>query len=279
MDVQAGQVEGQKGLVAVVGLGQIGGSIARRLSAVGYEVIGADPDPQTIEQARIAGAIKTGYQAVENIQQPMDAVFLAAWPESVIELLSRPERLPEAKLITDCASIKSRCESACDSSIHEIYVGGHPMAGNEGVGFSSSDPDLFQGRTWVLCPSSDSKPGAIDLANHFVRELQATPIPMSAQDHDREVALLSHLPNLLANLLTLAGKGIQHPELAAGTWSGATRVAGSNPELWAEIQQHNQEHITAQIDDLIARLQEARNSADFKTLWQKAAQIKNNQGW
>lgn len=272
-------MEGQKGLVAVVGLGQIGGSIARRLSSVGYEVIGVDPDAQTLVQAQSAGAIKTGYNGVEHIQRPVDAVFLATWPDSVIELLSHQDRLPNAKVISDCASIKAACEAACHPSMHEVYVGGHPMAGNEGVGFPSSSPDLFQGRTWVLCPTSNSKPEAIDLAIHYVRALQATPVIVSAEDHDREVALLSHLPNLLANLLTIAGEGIQHPELAAGTWSGATRVAGSNPELWAEILRQNEENLMAQIGDLIARLQEARDSADFNALWQKAAQIKNNQGW
>lgn len=272
-------MEGQEGLVAVVGLGQIGGSIARRLSAVGYKVIGVDPDAQALEQAQAAGAIKSALQGVEFVQEPVDAVFLATWPHSVIDLLTNAERLPKANLVTDCASIKGPCETAGHPSLQEVFVGGHPMAGNEGVGFASSSADLFQERTWVLCPTSTSKPDSIDLANHYVRELGAVPVVMSAQDHDREVALLSHLPNLLANLLTIAGEGIQHPGLAAGTWSGATRVAGSNPELWAEILQHNEEHLTAQIDDLIARLQDARNSADFNALWQKAAQIKNNQGW
>ena len=70
-----------------------------------------------------------------------------------------------------------------------------------------------------------------------------------------------------------------HPELAAGTWSGVTRVAGSNPQLWSEILRHNRENRAAQIDELIALLQQARSHGEFKSLWQKAAQIKNNQGW
>lgn len=272
-------MEGQKGLVTVVGLGQIGGSIARRLSSIGYDVIGIDPDPETLEQAQSAGAIKAGFSAVDQIPTPVDAVFLATWPDSVIDLLTNAGRLPIANLVTDCASIKGPCETACHPSLREVFVGGHPMAGNEGVGFASSSPDLFQGRTWVLCPTANTKLATTDLAFQYVKALGARPVIMSAEDHDREVALLSHLPNLLANLLTIAGEGIEHPELAGGTWSGATRVAGSNPELWNEILRHNEENLASQIDDLIARLQETRNSADFKALWQKAAEIKNNQGW
>ncbi|MBX7132532.1 MAG: prephenate dehydrogenase/arogenate dehydrogenase family protein [Fimbriimonadaceae bacterium] len=272
-------MERQEGLVAVVGLGQIGGSIARRLSAVGHEVIGVDPNAQVLAQAQEVGAIKVGFGHVEQIRSSVEAIFLASWPNSILDLLAHPARLPTTKLITDCASIKAPCEAACDPGISAFYVGGHPMAGNEGVGFASSRPDLFQGRAWALCPLTTSPSEAVDLAVHYVEALGAKPVVMSSEAHDREVALLSHLPNLLANLLAILGEDIEHPELAAGTWNGVTRVAGSIPDLWTEILRQNQENLGMRIDDLIALLQQARSKSEFESLWQRAAEIKNNQRW
>lgn len=250
-------MEAQEGLTLVVGLGLIGGSIARRLTRAGWRVVGVDPDPATRTEARAAGAIITAYPDVEQVQGRARLVVLAT-PPSVTKRLVR-RSWPEQAVVTDCSSVKQSILEAVPSSLEAGFVGGHPMAGNEGSGFRSSDLDLFEGRPWILTPADRTSPASIERVEQMIQVLGGNPIRMSASEHDRQVALLSHLPNLLAAILISMDSEAQRLDIASGSWASATRVAGGNPDLWADILLANRSEVEARIARLMEHLSEARS--------------------
>jgi prephenate dehydrogenase len=233
--------------VAVIGLGLIGGSLLRALAAHGHRVSGYDADPRIREAARglarAAGlprsadpetrtiAIKGGWRVAESIAEAVErtelvvlAVPLPAIPAVLAELAGYPG------LISDVTSVQGPVRELLAG---RRFVGGHPMAGKESSGFRASDPQLFDGCAWVLCLEPDDT----DLADWLTlaglcTSLGARVVPVTAAEHDRAVAQISHVPHLLA--AALSGVLADNPlagTLAAGSFRDGTRVAGSRPEL------------------------------------------------
>jgi prephenate dehydrogenase len=237
--------------VAVIGLGLIGGSLLRALAAHGHHVTGYDHDPHTREAARgLAKAagfppsadpetrtipIRGGWQVAGSVTEAAaaaDLVVLAvplpAVPGVLTELAGHPG------LVTDVTSVKGPVR---DLLAGRRFVGGHPMAGKESSGFAASDPHLFDGCAWVLC----LEPGGTDLSDWLAlaglcTALGARVVPVTAAEHDRAVAAISHVPHLLAAALSgvLAGNPLAGT-LAAGSFRDGTRVAGTRPELIAAM--------------------------------------------
>jgi len=253
-------VETQEGLTLVVGLGLIGGSIARALTAAGWSVHGVDPDAATRAAALAALAVRHAHASLADAMAMPSLVVLATPPGVTLDLLSYP--WPGGSIVTDCAGVKVAVVEAVPEQLRSRFVGGHPMAGNEGRGFGASDPELFRGRPWVLTPTSEASPSATALVERMVRALGAEPVPMSADAHDRRVALLSHLPNLLAAILVGMEPDLERPDIAGGSWRDATRVAGGNPELWADIFTLNADEIEGRIDQMVNRLEAVRRALE-----------------
>src|SRR6185503_7860602 len=174
--------------VAIVGLGLVGGSLARALSAGGYRVIGHDR-PHVLRQALAARAIAVAARSVPLAVADADVVVLAASPRTNRRLLSQVARAarPGATL-TDVGSVKRGiCGDARRRGLR-WFVGGHPMAGREASGFAASKPDLFHGRRWILTPAADMAPAALRSVRALVRAVGARPVLMSPAEHDRAVA-------------------------------------------------------------------------------------------
>ncbi|MFI7543130.1 prephenate dehydrogenase [Actinoplanes sp. NPDC049599] len=226
--------------VAVIGMGLIGGSLLRSLAAHGHRVAGYDLDPRTREAARALAktrsiAVKGHWQVVESIPEAVagaDLVVLAvplpAIPGVLAQLAGHPG------LITDVTSVQGPVRELLAG---RRFVGGHPMAGKESSGFLAADPDLFDGCAWVLC----LEPDGTDLSDwlslaRLCTELGARVVPVTAAEHDRAVAEISHVPHLLAAALSavLAGNPLAGT-LAAGSFRDGTRVAGTRPELIAAM--------------------------------------------
>lgn len=237
--------------VAVIGLGLIGGSLLRALAAQGHHVAGYDLGEQTRQAARElarAGAsrlpagppaepaaVQGGWRVAESVAEAAAgaelvvlAVPLPAIPGVLAELAGHPG------LITDVTSVKGPVRDLLGG---RRFVGGHPMAGKETSGFAAADPSLFGGCAWVLC----LEPGDTDLADwlslaRLCTGLGARVVPVTAAEHDRAVAAVSHVPHLLAAALStvLAGNPLAGT-LAAGSFRDGTRVAGTRPELIAAM--------------------------------------------
>jgi prephenate dehydrogenase len=240
--------------VAVLGLGLIGGSLARRLLP-GHEVLGWDADPGTRELAAAAGIrIERDADAdVTVVATPMAAV------PGVLEGLSDRDR----PIVTDVGSLKVPVLAAARrAGLADRYVGGHPMAGTEHAGFAAADPALFDGAAWVLCLEPDTDLGRwLTVADLAIRA-GCRVVPATAAAHDAAQARISGLPHLLAAALAVAGDagGPLAAALAAGSFRDGTRVAGRRPDLLIGLCDGNREALAEVLTETVDRLGAARDA-------------------
>jgi prephenate dehydrogenase len=233
--------------IAVIGLGLIGGSLLRALASAGHRLRGYDADPATRATARTAAAqapARARWQVTGALPDAVSGAELAvvAVPlPAVDEVFDRLVGAGYAGLVTDVTSVKAPVrEIAADRlrGVHRMagFVGGHPMAGRETSGFGAADPDLFAGCAWVLCLEPDtSMADWLALADLYTR-LGARIVPTTAEEHDRAVAAVSHVPHLLAAALAASAAGDPLAlTLAAGSFRDGTRVAAGAPELIASM--------------------------------------------
>ena len=248
----------KKPAVAIVGLGLVGGSLARALTAAGYRVIGHDR-PRVLRQALAARTIAVAARSVPLAVADADVVVLAASPRTNRRLLSQVARAARAgATLTDVGSVKRGiCGDARRRGLTR-FVGGHPMAGREASGFAASKPDLFRDRRWILTPDADTAPTAVRAMRAFVRAVGAHPATMSPAEHDRVVAFLSHVPQLAAWALFGAAQKDRvakaHLDVAGPAFRDMTRLARSAKPLWREILRENKTEVTAALKSLVMQL-------------------------
>jgi prephenate dehydrogenase len=252
--------------IAVIGLGLIGGSLLRALAAGGHRVWGYDADPATRATARTAAAQAPAHARWQVTGALPDAVagaelaVVAVPLPAVDEVLDGLVATGYAGLVTDVTSVKAPVRALAAKRLPRMagFVGGHPMAGRETSGFAAADPDLFAGCGWVLCLEPDTPmTDWLVLADLYTR-LGARVVPTTAEEHDRAVAAVSHVPHLLAAALaaSVAGNPLALT-LAAGSFQDGTRVAAGSPKLIASMCAGNPEAVTPALDAVQARLAEA----------------------
>jgi len=234
-----------KPTIAICGLGLIGGSLARALSRRGYRVIGVDR-ARPLGRARAARAIARG-MPLEAAVREADLVLLAALPEANLRLLRRIARLRrDGLVIADVTSVKRPIVREARRLGLSRFVGGHPMAGRERSGFAAARADLFRGRPFVLVPGPDPK--ALWTVRRIARDIGARPVSMSAAEHDRVMARLSHLPQLLAWTLFEAARSHAATRrrlgLAGSGFRDMTRLARSPRRMWREILAANRDEVS-----------------------------------
>jgi prephenate dehydrogenase len=257
--------------VAVVGLGLIGGSLLRALAGAGHAVLGYDADPATRAMARTAAAkARTGARwqvtgTVRDAAAGADLVVLAVPLPVVGTVLDELAGSGYTGLVTDVTSVKGRVlERVRERRLLAGYVGGHPMAGRETAGFASADPHLFDGCAWVLClePDETDLTDWLTLAG-VLTALGARVVPTTAQEHDRAVAAVSHVPHLLASALMAAAAGDPLAlTLGAGSFRDGTRVAASPPPLTGAMCGGNAAAVGAALDAVLSLLGTAREALD-----------------
>ena len=230
----------------VAGLGLVGGSLARALARAGYTVVGVDRRP-ALARARAAGVLAAGFTSLERALEGARVLVLATPPRASLVFLRRAARLgPKGLVITDVTSIKRAIVAEARRLGLRRFVGGHPIAGNEGRGFAASEVDLFRGRAWVLTPEG-ADPGAVRAVRSLVRATGARPVAMGAEEHDRVLAFLSHLPQIAAWALEAAARGDRAARrrltLAGPGFRDMTRLAKSPRGLWREILKGNRDEV------------------------------------
>lgn len=231
--------------VAVVGLGLVGGSLARALSAAGGRVIGFDR-PRVLRAAYAAGAIAVAARSLRAAVEQADVVVLAASPRTNRRLLPAAARAARpGAVLTDVGSVKRGiCGDARRRGLAR-FVGGHPMAGRESSGFAASSADLFRGRWWILTPEAGTAPAAVRAVRALVRAAGARPVVMAPAEHDRVVAFLSHVPQVLAWALLSAAQSdrvaVRRLAVAGPAFRDMTRLARSPRPLWREILRENRQ--------------------------------------
>jgi prephenate dehydrogenase len=227
-------------VIAIVGTGLIGASVGLAAKRAGRgPVRGYDPDEAALRTAAERGAVDEAAPSLEAAVHDAELAIVAA---PVAQLASQVaaalERSQEGCTVTDVGSTKAAVCAAAPSP--ERFVGGHPVCGSEARGPEHASAELFDGATWFLTPLPESEPDRYRLVHGFVTSLGATPVAVDPVAHDRLVALTSHLPHVLANLLVNqagANRIEGHEPLAAagGSLRDMTRVAGANPRIWIDI--------------------------------------------
>lgn len=252
--------------IAILGLGLIGGSIAlaaRQIWPKGL-VIAVD-NKDVLEQAMVRHAIDVAADEPYVIAEA-DLVILAAPVRQNLELLPQlPEYIDRPALVTDVGSTKRAIvEAARALPSRFTFVGGHPLGGAARGGFEFARPDLFASRPWIFTPQGDRGGEALDRLFAFVTAMGAVPRTMTAADHDRLLAFLSHLPQLAASaLMGAVGEAAgDHLALAGRGLVDTTRLASSPAGIWQDIAATNADEIRPALDALIARLAELRASLE-----------------
>lgn len=263
--------------LAIIGLGQIGGSFALAARPQVGRLLGLDRNSEAVEHARRAGWIDEGTSTDWSLLAEADAVMVAV-PVGEIPgvLAAAAPHLRPGCLVSDAGSVKRPVVEAAARILPSrvAFVGGHPMAGTERSGPEAVNPALFQGATWVLtpCPPWGDQPVAPWEA--LLREMGARVRCLDPGEHDRHVALTSHLPLMLAVALTrvAAAAAPELPHLAplvAGGFRDTTRVAGGEPAVGADILSCNADQLRPWLEALrteLARLEETAGRHDRDAL-------------
>jgi prephenate dehydrogenase len=233
--------------VRIVGSGLIGTSIGLGLVQRGIQVqmVDSDEKAQSLANDLVGGA---------NISSP-DLVVLAMPTSQLAAVISEENQLNPQSTFIDVGSVKNEVVLHVESisGLSKRFLPTHPMAGREIGGASSARADLFQGRSWILTPSPDLEHASRQIVLELIEHLGATPIELSALDHDRAVARISHLPQIASSLIAkqLTGTPPEWMELAGQGLRDTTRIAGSDESLWKEIIYSNR----SELQQLLINLQ------------------------
>ncbi|MBX3458465.1 MAG: prephenate dehydrogenase/arogenate dehydrogenase family protein [Planctomycetes bacterium] len=246
--------------VAIIGVGLIGGSIARALKRANqaHTISGVDL-PHRLVSAQGAGLFKTLHEPRHGklAVQDADVVFLCAPPSRNLELLAAV--MADAKpgaIVTDVGGVKRAiCDAAASIATKAVFIGGHPMAGKATAGFENSTASLFESRAWVLSPERGVDKAALRRLKALIESTGASVQLLTGDEHDRIVPAVSHLPQLAAIALTLTVGGRDHG-IAGPALMDMTRLAESSPHLWQELLAASRTEVVGEVQRLRTYLTE-----------------------
>ena len=252
--------------VRIIGSGLIGTSIGLGLvqQGIAVEMVDSDPSAQALARDLIGGVA---------VIDPELVIF--ALPTSRLSQVIHDEiALNPQSTFMDVGSVKNEVVLYIQTfpGLSARFLPTHPMAGREIGGASSARADLFQGRSWILTPEADCVPESKKLVLELIECLGATPIELSALDHDAAVAKISHLPQIAASLVAkqLTGTPLEWMELAGQGLRDTTRIAGSDEQLWKEIIYSNRSEISVLLtslqNDLAQMIQALDDPAEIASL-------------
>lgn len=258
--------------VGIVGCGLIGTSIAMAALRTGDVVRGWDIDPEVLRRS----ASRSGLQPVNDASAAVadaDVVFVCTPLANLDELVVRALAAAPNAVVADTGSVKAQVVEGVRASVPpealSRFVGSHPMGGSERSGPEGASASFLDGAVWVLTPTGDTSPAATRSLESWVRKIGAKPIVMDPVTHDRVVALVSHLPQVVSTaLMGLASR--QHedtPEtllLASGGFRDLTRLAASNPQLWAGILRANRAELSRAVGLFIEDLAALKRQLDVE---------------
>src|SRR3954466_2240158 len=233
--------------VAVVGLGQLGGSLAAALAAGGRPVAGWDVDPAARDAAAARGV---------TVTRELGGVVVLAVPLPARGTALHGLTADPAATVTDLGSVKGPVLDTVGAALDGRFVGGHPMCGTERSGHAAADPALFTGARWALCLEPDTDLRRWLRVAEIALAVGAEVVPVTAAEHDDAVAAVSAVPHLLAAALAAAAgqAGPLALSLAAGSFRDGTRVIGSDPAFVTALVEGNAGRAAAALDRVRAQL-------------------------
>ena len=269
--------------ITIVGLGLMGGSLAKVLHRHVNSIVAVDPDRTSLELALAEGVISQGTMDLKTGVDKADVIILATPVGLIVEILrTLPQLRKGGCLVMDLGSTKAEINDAM-SALPDGFdaIGGHPLCGREQSGFQATSSSLYEGQTFILCRNRRTSQRAEDIAISIVDAILAQPLFLNAMLHDEIVALTSHLPYLLAALLTSrvaeeATADGRYWQISATGLRDVSRLAGSNPKMMSDILNSNRKSILKQLQKLNVEMNQLMHALENDNLgavsaWLQAA--------
>lgn len=259
---------------AVIGLGLIGGSIAKAYKSASLnEVYGYDKDPSTLSYAKLSETIDD--VLTDELLTQCELVFIALYPGDTVDFLQKKASYfrKGAVVIDTCGVKRGICEVGFDLAkrFGFTFVGGHPMAGTQFSGIKHSRADLFNGASMIIVPPDFGDIALLDKIKHLLFPLQLGKITIStAEHHDDVIAYTSQLAHIVSSAYIKNKNAENHVGFSAGSYKDMTRVATLNEKMWTELFLLNKDNLAGEIDELISSLSKyskALKSGDEKALY------------
>lgn len=249
--------------VGILGLGLIGGSLARAYHDAGHRVLGCDRDTSTVQFAQMAHAVDAPLTE-ENIGS-CELLLLAVYPQAAADYLeAMGDKIAKTAVVVDCCGIKRQiCEAGFRLAERHgwLYVGGHPMAGTHFSGFKYSRADLFKGAPMVLVPPVFDDIRLLERVKALLAPPQFGQFSVTtAEKHDRMIAFTSQLAHVVSNAYIKSPTAGAHRGFSAGSYKDLTRVAWLNAPMWTELFLDNRDFLLAELDTLMENLQVYRDA-------------------
>ena len=251
--------------VGILGLGLIGGSLARAYALAGHRVLAAEKDESILSFAILAGAVEAPLTN-ENLDQ-CELLLLAIYPDGSASWLEEHAAfVSKDALVLDCCGIKREICSRCFPLAEQYgftFVGGHPMAGSHFSGFKYSRATLFTGAPMVMVPPRFDDIDLLERVKHALAPCRFGSFSVTtAEDHDRMIAFTSQMPHILSNAYIKSPTALEHQGFSAGSYKDLTRVAWLNPQMWAELFMENKDHVLKELEFYIHSLEQYRAAVE-----------------
>ena len=249
--------------VGILGLGLIGGSLARAYAKAGHIVYACEIDESMLEFAILAGAVHGRLE--QSVLPQCDLILLAIYADASAKWLEdNAQHISPSALVIDCCGIKTNICQRCFPLAEKYgftFIGGHPMAGSHNAGFKFSRSNLFQGAPMVLVPSRFDDPELLQWAKDALAPCKFGSYSVTtAAEHDKMIAFTSQMPHIVSNAYIKSPTAQQHKGFSAGSYKDLTRVAWLNPQMWAELFLSNKENVCFELDTYINSLQKYKEA-------------------
>lgn len=251
--------------VGILGLGLIGGSLARAYAKAGHTVYAWDTDENMLSFAQLAGVVTAPLDG--DTVGKCGLIWLAIYPDgSATWLEENAPQVSKDALVIDCCGIKQEICSRCFPLADQYgftFVGGHPMAGSHFSGFKYSRSNLFQGAPMVIVPPVFDDMQLLDRVKELLAPCNFGSFSVTtAQQHDKLIAFTSQMPHILSNAYIKSPTATEHKGFSAGSYKDLTRVAWLNPKMWAELFLENKDNILSELDFYMQSLQAYRQAIE-----------------
>lgn len=250
-------------IVGILGLGLIGGSLARAYAKSGHTVYVCEQDASMLEFAQLAGVVHG--QLDDKTIADCDLILLAVYAQASAEWLeSHAPHIQHHTVVIDCCGIKTNICDRCFPLAEKYgftFIGGHPMAGSHHSGFKYSRSNLFQSAPMVLVPPRFDDPMLLERVESLLAPCKFGMFSVTtAESHDEMIAFTSQMPHILSNAFIKSPTALQHRGFSAGSYKDLTRVAWLNPEMWAELFLSNKDNVIRELDIYMENLQKYRDA-------------------
>ena len=251
--------------VGILGLGLIGGSLARAYAMEGHTVYACNRTKSMLSFAMLAGAVHGKLE--ESTIPECDLILLSIYPDgSATWLEENAHLISKSAMVIDCCGIKREICQRCFPVAEKYgftFVGGHPMAGSQFSGFKYSRANLFEGQPMVLVPPVFDDIELLDRVKEALKPCRFGSFSVTtAEKHDKMIAFTSQMPHILSNAFIKSPTAKEHKGFSAGSYKDLTRVAWLNPQMWAELFLENRDFVLEELDFYIHSLNAYRDAID-----------------